>query len=220
MSLTFDSNAISPSAPPTRYRALNPLAVTSTVLAALSIVTMLSWFLVVIPLAGIIIGWIALRQIRTAPEEWMGLRLAQIGLGLSTAMWVFGYGWLILAKTSEVPFGYTPITYDMLQPDPTKPTEIIPQAAQELQDAKVFIQGYMQARRQQIGIKEFILCPASGDCAFCMPNPSPTQKIRVMMQGDKDATYTPRMISIAGRFRVNLYDPSGIPYGIEVDSMR
>jgi hypothetical protein len=218
MSPMFDSNSTSPLPPASRYRALNPLAVTSTVVAALSIVTMLSWYLAVVPLAGIIFGWVALRQIRKAPDEWTGLRLAQVGLGLSAAMWVAGYGWLILAKTSEVPFGYHRITFDDdLQPDPAKPTEPIPQTALDLQDGKVFIQGYMQPRRQQTGIKEFVLCPSNGDCPFCMVSPSPTQKIRVILQGDMETTYTTHLISVAGRFRVNMNDPVGIPYGIDAD---
>jgi hypothetical protein len=220
MSSIFDANMTSPSPSGSRYRALNPLAVTSTVLAVLSIVTALSWFLALVPLAGIIVGWVALRQIRKAPDEWTGLRLAQIGLGLSAAMWAFGYGWLIFAKTSEVPFGYEAITFDAIQPDPMKPTEPIPQAALDLRDGKIYIKGYMQPRRQQTGIREFILCPATGDCAFCTPNPRPTQMIRVILQGDMVTNFTTHPVAVAGRFRVDPDDPSGIPYGLDVDYLK
>ena len=136
-------------------------------------------------------------------------------------MWVVGYGWLILAKTSEVPYGHKRITFDDdLQPNPDKPLEYIPQAALDLQDGKVFIQGYMQPRRQQMGIREFVLCPSNGDCPFCMVNPKPTQMIRVILQGDLQVNYTTHLISVAGRFRVNLDDPGGLPYGIDADYFR
>jgi len=217
MSSTFDSNSTSPIPPASRYRALNPLAVISTVLGALSVVTMLHWALAAVPLAGIVVGWLAWKQIRKAPDEWIGLTLVQVGIGLSAAFWLFGYGWLIFARASEVPFGYQRITYEMLQPDAAKPTEPIPQTALDMQDRKVYIEGYMQSRRTLTGIKEFILCPANGECPFCIPNPKRTEKIRVSLQGDLEATFTTHLIGVAGRFRVDANHPSGIPYGLEAD---
>jgi hypothetical protein len=220
MSSMFDSNPTDAPAAAARYRELNPLAVISTVVGALSIVTVLHWALAVVPLGGIIVGWAALRQIRKAPDEWTGLRLAQTGLALSAAMWIFGYASLFFAKTGEVPPGYQRVSYDDLQPDPTRPTEPIPQKALDMQDRKVFVQGYMQSRRQLSGIKEFILCPASGDCPFCIPNPKRTEMIRVILQGDLEAVYTNRILSVAGRFRVDQTDASGIPYAIEADYLK
>jgi hypothetical protein len=215
--LDFDS--ASP-LPPSRYRALHPLAVVSTVVAGLSIITMLHWALAVVPLAGIILGWAAWRQIREAPDEWTGLRLAQIGMIGSAAMWVGCYIILFCATVSEVPPGYQRLSYDDLQPDPSRPTEPIPQTARDLNDAKVFVQGYMQSRRQLTGIKEFILQPASGECAFCIPSPKLTEKIRVILQGDLETVSTNHLISVAGRFRIDLNDPSGIPYAIEANYLK
>jgi len=220
MSSTFDSISNSPIPPAARYRALNPLAVTCTVLGVLSIVTALHWALAVVPLAGIVVGWLAWKQICRAPDEWIGSTLTQVGIGLSAAFWLFGYGWLIFARASEVPFGYQRITYEMLQPDPAKPTEPIPQTALDMQDRKVYIQGYMQPRRTQTGIKEFILCPTNGECPFCIPNPKRTEMVRVVLQGDMETVYTTHPVAAAGRFRVDLNDPSGIPYGLEVDYLR
>jgi hypothetical protein len=217
MSSIFDSNSTSPPPPGSRYRALNPLAVTSTVLGALSIITFLHWALAVIPLAGIVVGWCAWKQIRKAPDEWTGLTLVRVGIGLSAAFWLFGYGWLVVARVSEVPPGYERITYEKLQPDPATPTEPIPQSALDMQDRKVYVQGYMQSGRRQTGIKEFILCPTNGECPFCTPDPKPTEKIRVILPGDMETSYTTHPVGAAGRFRVDINDPSGIPYGLEVD---
>ena len=112
--------------------------------------------------------------------------------------------WLIFAGVSEVPYGYQRISYETLQPDPSKPTEPIPQTAIDMQDRKVYIKGYMQSRRTLTGIKEFILCPTNGECPFCTPNPKRTEMIRVILQGDLEATYTTHLIGVAGRFRVDL----------------
>jgi hypothetical protein len=218
MSSIFTSNLTSPAPPPAnRYRALNPLAITSVVLGALSILTALHWAFVVVPLAAIIVGWIAWKQIRKAPEEWIGATLVLIGVGLAIAMWILGYGWLILARSSEVPPGYDRVTYAMLQPDPLKPTEPIPQTALDMDDRKVYMQGYMQSRRTLTGIKEFILCPTNGDCPFCTPSPRPTEKVKVILQGDLEATYTTHPIGVAGHFRINRKNAGGIPYELEAE---
>jgi hypothetical protein len=220
MSSIFDSNSTSLPPPATRYRALNPLAVTSVVLGALSIVTALHWAFAVVPLAGMIVGWVAWKQIRKAPDEWIGATLVLVGVALSAAMWLFGYGWLLFARSSEVPYGYERITYAMLQPDPMKPTEPIPQTAIDMDDRKVYMQGYMQLRRTMTGIKEFILCPTNGDCPFCTPSPRPTEKVCVILQGDLEATYTAHQVGVAGHFRIDHKNTGGIPYQLEADYLR
>ena len=145
------------------------------------------------------------------------MTLATVGISLSAALWLVGYGWLTFATVAKVPFGYTPITYEQLQPDPSKPLELIPKSVLDMKDKKVYIEGYMQARRQQTGIKEFILCPSNGQCPFCTVQPKPTERIRVILPGDMETTYTTRPIGVAGHFRVDLDDPNGNPYGLEVD---
>jgi len=227
MSSLFANSVSSPKAkPPVRYQAVNPLAVASVVAGSLSILTafgstVAAWLLLAtIPVAGILLGWRALRQIRKAPEVWTGLRLAWVGIGLSAGLWTLGCAWLAFADVSEVPYGYRWVVWDTIQPDPSKPTEPIPQTALDMQDSKIYIKGYMQPRRQQAGIKDFILCPANGDCPFCVPNPARTQMIRVTLQGDMETTYTTHLIGVAGRFRVDADDLGGIPYSIDVDVLR
>jgi hypothetical protein len=221
--LNIDALPTLPAKPAVRYRAVCASAVVGTVLGVLSILTALHWMLAVIPLAGILVSWRALRRIRLAPDEWTGLNIARLGLGLSIGMWMFGYGWLLFAATNEVPWGCQRVTWEHLQPDPRNPVEWIPQSAHDLHEKSVFIKGYMQARRQQQGIKEFVLCPANGDCPFCVPNPRPTQMIRVVLQGDLEAIYTTRLIGVAGKFSVDTdprgmpTDPSGVPYSLEAD---
>jgi hypothetical protein len=219
MSLPSEPNSTT-SSPTTHYRALCPTAVVSVVVGVLSILTACSWYLAVVPLLGIGLGWQAVRKIRNAPNEWTGLELARLGIGLSVGMWVVGYGWLIFARASEIPYGYQPVSYEMLQPDPNSPAEPIPQSALDMQDKRVFIKGYMQPRRQQTGIKDFVLCPTNGECPFCIPNPKRTEMIRVVLQGDLETIYTTHLIGVGGRFQVDPADPSGIPYSLEANYIR
>lgn len=203
-----------------QYRALCPRAMASVAVGALSILTALHWLLAFVPLVGIGLGLRARRQIRQAPTEWTGDGLAQLGIGLSLGFWMIGYGWLIFAGGSGVPYGYQRITYEMLQPDPNMPADPIPQTALDLQDKRVFVKGFMKPRRQQTGIKEFILCPVTGQCPFCIPNPKPTEMIRVVLQGDLETTYQTYQIGVGGQFQANPNDPGGIPYTIEADVLR
>lgn len=219
MALPLEPNSIEPhpGRPAVRYRALAPLAIASMVLGVLSPATALSWTLFPIPMAGAALGWLAQRRIRRAPDEWVGLGLARVGLALSVASWVFGFCWLLFARGSEVPPGYARITYEMLQPDPQKPTQPVPQSALDMQDKKVFMQGYMMPSRRQTGIKEFILSPTNGECQFCSKAPRPTEKVRVILQGDLETVFTTHLVRIAGRFRVDAENAAGVPYGIEAD---
>jgi hypothetical protein len=203
-----------------RYRALCPSAVASIVVGALSILSAVHWSLAIVPLAGIGLGWRAVQRIRRAPDEWTGLGLARLGIGLSAGLWIIGYGWLIFARTSEVPYGYERVSYEMLQPDPNAPAEPIPQSALDMQDKRVFIKGYMKPVRRQTGIKEFTLCPTNGECPFCIPNPKRTEMIRVVLQGDLETIYTTHLVGVGGRFQVDASSPSGVPYSLDADFLR
>jgi hypothetical protein len=212
------NSATTPSA--VRYRALCPSAVASVVLGTLSITTVFSWYLAVVPLVGIGLGWQAWRRIRDAPSEWTGAGLARLGIGLSVGLWVVGYGWLIFSGVRGVPYGYQLVRYESLQPDPNAPADPIPQSALDLKEKRVFIKGYMQPRRKQTGIKDFILVPVNGECPFCIPNPKRTEMIRVVLQGDLDTIYTTHLIGVGGRFQIDPADPSGVPYSLEADCLR
>lgn len=215
--LDFNTPETTPTSP---YRALCPMAVVGFVFGALSLVAILHWTLVLVPLLGIALSWRAIRRIQETPTELTGLGVARLGLGLAIGLGAIACGWLIFVRTSEKPYGYEWITYDTLQPDPGNPSEVIPQTALDMQDKRVYVKGFMQARRQQTGIKEFILCPTVGDCPFCIQNPKITEKMRIVLQGDLETSYTTHQIGVGGRFQVDPQDPSGIPYTLEADYIR
>jgi hypothetical protein len=205
--------------PAVRYRAISRAAVVSVVLGVMSLVTIFDWWLALVPLAGIMVGWLALRQIHDKPGEVAGLALAWTGLGLCVAFWSLGYGWLFFSHAQEVPFGYQRVDYEELQPDRNIFGQEIPPGIDKLQDKKIFVKGYMKPSRQQTRLKRFILCPAIADCPFCKPNPRPTEMIAVTLTGDMEADYTSHLVRLGGTFKVDPQAPNGIPYSIEADYM-
>ena len=207
------------------YRALSGTAIASLVLGLLSAVTVLHWVGALVPLTGIFLGRKALGSIRRAPNELTGATIAKLGIFLCISFWVLGYGWLLFARVSEVPYGYQRVTYDMLQPDPNVPGEKIPPDILKLQpslnqDRKVFIKGYMAPGRQQTGLRHFILCPEIANCPFCIPDPKPTEMILITLEGDLTTDYTTHLVRVGGRLRVNPDAANQIPYKLEADYLR
>jgi len=197
-----------------RYRVITVLAPASLVFGVASVVAPFHWSLGLIPAVGIAMGFAALRQIREAPEEYTGRGVALTGIWLSLVFWTAGFGWMMLRRVSEVPYGYQVIAYETLQPNPG---EQIPAAAFELQDKRVFIRGYMMPGRQQTRLKQFVLCPAVPGCPFCTPNPKPTEMIVVTFQGDLEAQYTTHLRRVGGKFTIDPAAPGGLPYRVEAD---
>lgn len=209
-----------------RYRAICPLATASLVFGILAAFTVWwHWYLGLIPAAGILLGFLALRRIERFPEELTGRGLAWAGLILSLTFGVSGYTVLGIVKAREFPAGYREVTHGELQPDANVPGQRIPPAAydfqyNQLEDNRVGIKGYMAPTRQQFGIKQFILCPSIPNCPFCTRNPKPTEMILVTLEGDLEARYTTHEIRVGGKFRVDETAPSGVPYRLEADFLR
>ena len=202
------------------YRAMSRAAVGSFVLGLLSVVTVAHWLLSVVPLAGIILGFVALRRIDNAPEELIGRGWARAGLGLSLLFWILGLSWLVFDWYRVVPAGYQRVRHEVLQPDPNVKGEMIPPAAFELHDKKIFVEGYMLPTQYASGLKRFVLCPLIRNCPFCTPDPKPTEMIQIALQGDLVADYTNNLIRLGGRFEVEPNSMDGLPYRMEVDYMR
>src|SRR5262249_32770726 len=76
------------------YRALCTPAVAALVLGLLSAFALFDWWLGLIPLAGIVMGVVALRKIRHQSDELTGRSLAIVGIILSAGFWLGGAGWL------------------------------------------------------------------------------------------------------------------------------
>jgi len=208
----------------TSYRSLSGIAVASVVFGALSAATFLDWSLAVVPVIGIVLGWIALRRIRRNPEESVGRYWALAGIVLSVAFWIGGYARLTYAYFNQTPPGYELVSYKELQPPPERPDLRISEAAEMLDKRKVFVWGWMSPGRYPSGIREFILLNDPGTCQFCAPQRRPSELIRVKLAGHHTIAYTTHRIGVGGEFTVHS-DPNdqamgGLVYQIEADCFR
>lgn len=207
--------------PGEHYREVNRFAVISVVLGALSILTMFGWFLGVLPLAGIVLGILALRQITAAPGEMTGRGFAVSGIVLSSVLWVVGLGYVLFVAINEVPIGYTLVTFQDLQPDPNNEGELIPAKILELDDKYVYIKGYMYPGRQNTGIQQFVLVPTRFHCRFCQRDLKSTEMVQVTTVGDLLADFSVHPTGVGGKFHVDRAEAArplgGLPYRIEAD---
>ena len=108
----------------------------------------------------------------------------------------------------------------MLQPaeDDEEP---IPEAARELDKQRIFIYGYMYPGRRVQGLTDFLMSPARADCAYCIPNPKPTEMIHVRLVGDRTTIYTTKWIGVGGFFHVeDSKEYIGAVYRIDADIVR
>lgn len=211
-----------PTEPESGYRVVSPWAVASILLGILSVTAALDRLFIFIPLAGVIAGWRALRQVRRFGEVQTGSALARAGIVTSVFFGLSGVVFLHFVMR-DVPYGYTEIAFEDLQP---KSGEFVSRYAVELQptlsrDQKVFIKGYIYPGRRTREIKEFVLVPTLGHCSFCMPQIRSTDLIRVKLVGDLIVDYRSTRIGVGGRLRVDqeaARNPWGqVPYSLEAD---
>lgn len=195
-----------------QYRVLSAMAVVSGVTGLLSATALLDWTLCVLPVVGIVTGAVALKKIRANPGEYTGEWFALAGSVLSMAFLVGGITWHSYVYATEVPPDHERINYDMLQPDPSRPNQIVPASAQKLDGKKVFIKGYVYqpSGGQMTGLKQFVLVRDKGQCCFG-GEPKLTDMILVKLNGKLTAEFNMRVIKLAGKFRVS---PSGGMHGL------
>ena len=169
----------------------------------------LDTWLVVVPAVGIVWGLIALRQIRSRPDELSGGGLATCGLAMSCVLLFAGPAWVYYDDMSQVPPGYQWIGYDDLQPNPKVYGELVPKSALDLEGKKVYIKGFVLAGSKLDGISEFMLVRDAGTCCFG-GNPKTTDKIAVSVATPGGMVYMKQMARVSGVFRVApVRGPSG-----------
>jgi len=183
------------------YKALSSAAVAALVLGILSLLAFLYTWFAVIPVAGVVVGIVALRQIRANRAELTGEPVALAGLFLAIIFGIGGPSYLGYIYATEVPDWATRISYSELQPDESEPGQAIPPSAVALDGKKVFIKGYVYPGSQQHGIKRFVLCRDQGDCCFG-GDPKITDRIEVTLADPLSISYSQRMFKVAGTFRI------------------
>ena len=151
-------------------------AVVGVALGALSILTALHWALALVPVAGIVLGWRAQRQIRAAPDEWTGLGLAKLGMGLSVGLWVLGYGWLLFASHRRGSLGLSAVKYGRssspIRPGPGRTDSRVGQSTAREEGVH---QGLHAAAAAAAGDQRVHPLPGQRRVPVLRPQPQPTQ---------------------------------------------
>jgi hypothetical protein len=120
-------------------------------------------------LAGAFCLW-SLVKIRRDPDLFTGAPIAMLGLVLSIVFLVAGVAYGGYVYATEVPEGYTRISFNAMKPDEleVRGGVAVPPEIAAMDGKKVFIKGYIRpdSVTQRIGIKEFLLVRDNNQCCF------------------------------------------------------
>ena len=206
-----------------QYKALHTGALIAFVLGLLSVcevaaaVTSLEYtfMLVPIPVVGIFFALRALGKIRQNPEQYTGLGLARLGLALSTAFLVSGVAYGGYVYATEVPDGYTRVSFVGMKPDEIQERGgiAVPPEIAALEGQKVFIKGYIRPDSVTVprGIERFLLVRDNNQCCFGdLSKIKYYDQIDVAMTGDNRVDYSQGLIRIGGILHI---EPQNIAMG-------
>ena len=195
------------------YHPIPVLAPITLVAGLCSVVGLASAAGLVVPLSGVILGILALRQISRAKGEFGGIRLTWMGLVLSSVCLLAGTSLHAYTYATEVPDGYERLSFRWLSQQ--KPiiedgqTRIHPDA-KALDGQKVFIKGYMYPEKSKYNLKRFVLCKDTGQCCFG-GNPAATDIVVVEFVNDARAQFRElSLINVAGTFRAKTVIRGGV----------
>jgi hypothetical protein len=194
------------------YRAIHIGAVLGIALAVLSLVfTLLAAsssaeacigvsFLNLAPLVCCI--W-ALSRIRREPERYSGHAMSRIGLALSLVLLVGGVGYGGYTYATEVPDGYSRISFSTMKPDELQERGglVVPPDVSSLEGKNVFIKGYIRPDSITVprGIDQFLLVRDNNQCCFGdMSKIKYYDQVLVKMTGDHRLDFSRGVFCIGG----------------------
>lgn len=204
------------------YRSVSKAAVICFVFALLGGLTWFHPVFAIFSAIGIFCGVMAAIAFRRYPEELTGRLMNRIGLLLGVVGLVGGIGYHSWVYATEVPEGYTRISFSELKPDRRDPLPFSPEAL-KFDQQKVFIKGYTRPGEKKTGLKNFILVGDFGSCCFG-GNPKITDVVAVRITNDQTVDYSYRRLRIGGEFKlhpntavVNEKDIPTVLYEIQAD---
>ncbi|MDR1494139.1 MAG: hypothetical protein LBT05_15670 [Planctomycetaceae bacterium] len=211
-----------------QYRAIGSLSVFTFVFGLASALAFFSWTMLIVPVAGLVVGFLAIQKILAAPTIMGGLRLTVIGLILSFVFGVCGAFTQYYSYYYSVPAGYIPIAF-VPEDDYNYPTlaadrksDAIPQEIQLLDNQRVFIQGYVHpSTKEQTGLTKFALVRILNPSGFSSATLHPTDMVLVELKNGQTISYRTKPIRIGGVLHVRTnYSFENLPYMIEADVVR
>lgn len=207
------------------YRPMSLWASVTLFLGVCSFAGMVSVTGLMVGVATILVGILALVRIRRSHGDLSGIPLTVVGMVLAVAFTSVGAMFQYQDYVNELPPGYERVNFPKdisakkfiavregnamklgLHPD-----------VEPLVDEKIFIKGYLWQSRVSERMTEFVLLKDNGDC--CMGgDPQPYDMIEVHMQNGKTFDYTDGLVAISGVLRANMNPkPGEAIYTLEAD---
>lgn len=145
----------------------------------------------------------ALSRIRREPERYSGQGMARIGLSLSLVLLVGGVGYGGYVYATEVPDGYSRISFNTMKPDELQERGglLVPPDVSSLEGKNVFIKGYIRPDSITVprGIDQFLLVRDNNQCCFGdMSKIKYYDQILVKMTGDHRVDFSRGVFNIGG----------------------
>ncbi|MCY2976826.1 MAG: DUF4190 domain-containing protein [Planctomycetota bacterium] len=206
------------------YKAVSRAAIASLVLGVLA--TLSVWFvpLILLPIVGLILGIVGIKNIREFPGELTGTTLACLAIAVNALFLIGSPSLHTYTYLTEVPEGYIRSSFSELKSD-AYGYDYPPPSALELNGKNVFLKGYIHPTSIVSGAaQKFILVPDLGTCCFG-GQPKLTHMIEVTLSGDNFARYAQRQVKIAGTLHVDtqlkpIADLQGVYYQMDADIYR
>ncbi|TWU01194.1 DUF4190 domain-containing protein [Stieleria varia] len=185
------------------YRAISRSAIFSTVLFVVGLFGLIPPFEFVLSLAalGVVVAIVAIRSIRSYPNEFSGMALAKFGLVANLALLIGGIGLHTYIYMTEVPPGYQRVQFYNLQQVPGLPDQPT-QLAFDIDGEKVFIKGYIHPSSGGGMLSQFILVPDLGTCCFG-GQPKSSDMIEVTLTNGQRIKGGVTRQKLAGEFKLN-----------------
>ena len=186
------------------YRPVPPLAPISLFLGICAVSGFLGIPCLAIGGVGIIMGVIALLQVRRSAGEMGGKVVASLGVGLSAFLLLAASGYHAYAYVTELPEGYLRVNFSELATYKPGFADGHVQFAPEvtaLEGKPIYIKGYMYPTRQQVGLTEFVLVKDTGQCCFG-GQPQPTDMIVVRFDDGQTVNHREQqLVGVGGVFK-------------------
>lgn len=195
------------------YRSIGGVTIAAAVLALLSPLAFVDWWLLAVPVLASVLGLVAWRDIAARPDVLTGKPIALAAMVIGAAAFGGGLWHQATVYARELPAGFERLPYSLLQPGEGEAATAIPEAALRMDGRDVLMKGYMYPGKQQRGIRQFLLVRDQGDCCFG-GNPKITDRVLVQMADKGGIDFTARMRKIAGRFSVRPAGTSEVEGGV------
>jgi len=194
------------------YRPVPPLAPISLFLGICAVSGFLGTPCLAIGAVGMVIGAIALWQIRRSAGEMGGKVVARLGVGLSAFLLLAATSYHAYAYVTELPEGYLRVNFTELSKYEPGYADGKVQFAPEIEaldGQPIYIKGYMYPTRQRFGISEFVLVKDTGQCCFG-GQPKLTDMIIVKFEDGMTVNHREQqLVGVGGVFRAYVPSKSG-----------